>query len=245
MAVCVWGMAVVSTNFPDAVSLYHRQKDGPADWLLVLDEVRLSFSVDTQYDYANDVFAGPNDTIHIKLVQGGEDYTVGSFFTQDTDRYLRWDEDEKPTYTLHGSVDDDSSQIVGQHSAAEYEGIAPGGAEWVVFNASESQTLAREPVEVVPEWISPGVLSLTDCGSSDGDIHPGDRTTISAVVDNPSYDPLAGSAVAFVGDAREAVAFEVPPRGEASVEATFEVTEYGHQPSTEDLRRIFPMLPPQ
>lgn len=220
-------MGVVGTNFPSTIGIYHVEDDGIADWNVIINGATLSFTVDTQYEYPG-AKAGPYDTIQIWIYQDGRDYLVGSFFTQDRDSYLRWDEDEQPTYNLYGNIDTDSSRIVAEHSGPQYDGLKPGDAEWVIINASENQQeLAREPVTVVAEWVGPENVTIENCGVSDRRVNTGSEVTTQATVNNEGYDPLTGTVEAFVGGSREPIEFEVSARGEASVEASFEVSGAG------------------
>ena len=227
-------MAIVSTNFPSAIGLFHNEDGGRADWSVLIEEFTAEIILDTPdpISYADRVF--------IDLRVGGEKATVGDFYT-DNDPFFDWYSGGSPgTFTLSGKRDDDSSRIVAQHDATVYDGLPPGEGEWVVrksgFNTSE--VIHREPVTVVPRWVSPNVLSIGDCGASDTDLRPGDETTITATVSNPGFDPMAGDAVVFVGGSESSVPFTVPPRGEVSVEATFEVEGSGQMQYGIDLRGV-------
>lgn len=221
-------MAIVSTSFPHTIGLYHNQDGGQADWNVLIER----FGVGVEVDSTDEI--GHGDRVKIEISVGGVTRRVGELLT-DKDSHFDWyTSGEEGTYSFFGNRDDDSSRIVAEHDATVYTGLPPGEGEWILRNVEfgSEAVLHREPVTVVPRWFSPNVLSLQDCSASATEIRPGDETTVSTTIDNPSYDPIAGDAVAFVGSTEVAIPFEVEPRGEASAEATFEVTgsepvEYG------------------
>lgn len=227
-------MAIVSTNFPSTIGLFHNEDGGRADWNVLIEDFTAELVVDSDdpISYADRAF--------IRLRVGGEEATVGDIYT-DNDPYFDWYSGEQEgTFTLSGRRDDDSSRIVAQHNATQYDGLPPGRGEWVVEKVefSSREVVHREPVTVVPRWVRPNVLSIGDCVASDTDLRPGDETTISATVSNPGFDPMAGDAVVFVGDSESPVSFEVSPRGEVSVEATFAVEGSGQMQYGIDLRGV-------
>lgn len=228
------GMAIVDTNFPSRIGLFHNEDGGPADWNVLVEDFTAEVVVNNRdpINYA--------DQTLIELHVNGVETTVGDLYT-DSQAFFLWKQDPQGTFTLSGRRDDDSSRIVAQHDATQYDGLPPGQGEWVVrhieFNRAEG-IVHREPVTVTADWINPNVLALQNCSASATDLKPGDQTTLSATIDNPGFDPLAGDAVAFVGGTETVIPFEVAPRGEASVEATFEVTEGGTMDYGFDLRNV-------
>ena len=227
-------MAIVSTELPDEIGLFHVNDGGETEWNVLVRDFFADVVIDNkeQIDWEDDVY--------VDLRVGGETATVGAVATS-SDRLFEWD--EEGTFRTSARRDDDSSRIVAQHNAADYDGLPPGEGEWVLRRVRfegelVSTELYTKPVTVVPEWVAPNVLSLTDCGASSEFLRPGDQTTLSTTIDNPSYDPLAGDAVAFVGSIREPVAFTVPPRGQTSVEATFEVESNGEIAYGFDLENV-------
>jgi len=228
-------MAIVSADFPGTIGLFHTRDGGEADWNVLVREFNAPIVVDSDepINYADD--------INVELEVGGESAVVGAVYT-DSDYFFDWqtDDDEAGTYELVAMRDGDSSRIVAQHDAEEYDGLPPGEGDWVVYKSTFSDYIEihREPVTVVPEWVSPNVLSLQNCSASGRDLRPGDQTTLSATIDNPSFDPLAGEAVAFVGSTEASIPFEVPARGETAVEATFEVTGSGRMEYGFDFRGV-------
>jgi len=228
-------MAVVGTNFPDRVALNHTYNQGTANWLVEIENFSLSLTLDE----ADPIYT--DDTVYIQIEVDGNRETVGDMYTEGMffESWV-WDDDEEGTFNLGGRRDDDSSRLVANHDGTNYDGLRPGEGEWIIElqEFSDSQIVAREPVTVYPTWINPGDLKIQNCSTSETRLRPGETATLSTTINNEGYDPLAGDAVAFVGDTETEIPFEVAPRGETTVEATFEMETIGTLDYGFDLRDV-------
>ena len=231
-------MGITSIGLPERIQLY-RTEDGYKDWIIKVpngyDGPSLSMTVDSTDP------VGHADRVWVKLSDGERVESVGEINT-DTDSHFDWytEENEEGTYTFRGRIEDDSSRIVGRQDATNYDALKPGRGEWIVevedgFNRKE---VHREDVIIDASWISPSNVTVESCGTEPTDIKSGESVTISGVVNNKGWDPMTGVAEIYAGDASTSVQFNLPPRGEKEVEASFTLEGGGQVETGIDLNNV-------